>query len=213
VSNYFSWQHAILKSKLEPTTKHVCLTIGCHMAQDGSGCFPSYNLIAEETGLSRRCVIEHVRKAADAGYLEVDNRMRENGSQSSNIYRPCMGGGGEPAALGGVQEDNWGGYPSSLGGGYPAAPLITNHSSNYPLNSVTSKKNGASDGKQSAKGRGQTWEGYIGGSKQAAVASAVLAERVGKKGMAGRGSDPFAGIGEGSLLGSVRDMAGLEGGK
>jgi hypothetical protein len=31
---YFNWQEAILKSKLEPTTKLVCHTICCHMAAD-----------------------------------------------------------------------------------------------------------------------------------------------------------------------------------
>ena len=80
MSRYFSWQHAIIKSQLEPTTRHVCLTIGCHMAADGSGCFPSYQHIADETGLSRRSVIEHVAKAAEAGYLAVDSRQRDNGS-------------------------------------------------------------------------------------------------------------------------------------
>ncbi|WP_081761404.1 helix-turn-helix domain-containing protein [Methylopila sp. 73B] len=90
MSAFFSWQHAILKSSLEATTKHVCLTIGCHMAADGSGCWPSYSTIETESGLSRSTVILHVKKAAEAGYLAVDQRSRENGSASSNLYQPRM---------------------------------------------------------------------------------------------------------------------------
>ncbi|RWE44208.1 MAG: helix-turn-helix domain-containing protein [Mesorhizobium sp.] len=129
MSRYFSWQHAIIKSQLEPTTRHVCLTIGCHMAADGSGCFPSYQHIADETGLSRRSVIEHVAKAAEAGYLAVDARQRDNGSATSNIYYPTMPGGGERAALGSE--------PASPGGSEPGSPLLTDHSSNRPDNSLS----------------------------------------------------------------------------
>src|SRR4051794_2126898 len=87
---YFSWQQAILKSKLQPTTKLVCHTIGCHMAADGSGCFPSYGLIADESGLNRSTVIRHVAKTVDAGFLKVTGRLDEEGDQTSNLYRPVM---------------------------------------------------------------------------------------------------------------------------
>jgi hypothetical protein len=110
MSAFFSWQQAILKSSLEPTTRLVCLTIGCHMALDGSGCFPSYAKIADESGLGRRTVIDHVQKAVDAGYLTLEHRERENGSSTSNLYQPTMPvvqelhQGGATAALGVVQE-------------------------------------------------------------------------------------------------------------
>lgn len=97
------------------------------MALDGSGCFPSYNHIAEECGLTRRSVIEHVGKAADRGYLAVDLRRRENGTSTSNLYRPTMPGGGEPSSLG---SD-----PSSPGGGEPSSPHLSTHSSNTTSNS------------------------------------------------------------------------------
>ncbi len=87
---FFSWQHAILQSSLPPTVKHVCLTIGCHMAMDGTGCFPSYATVAEETGLTRRCVIKAVQVAEEFGYLEIQGRNRENGSYTSNVYKPVM---------------------------------------------------------------------------------------------------------------------------
>ncbi|MGR9413689.1 helix-turn-helix domain-containing protein [Rhizobium leguminosarum] len=108
---FFSWQHAIRSSKLESTTKLVCYTIWSHMASDGTGCFPSYALIADESGLGRSTVILHVQKAADAGFLIIDNRERENGSATSNMYRPSMpevvqhlDGGSPIAGLGVVQQ-------------------------------------------------------------------------------------------------------------
>jgi hypothetical protein len=108
---YFSWQQAVLKSEMEPTTRLVCLTIGCHMAMDGTGCFPSYALIAQESGLSRRTVIDHVQAAVVHGYLRLEHRERENGSSTSNLYQPVMPDvvqelhpGSAPAAPGVVQE-------------------------------------------------------------------------------------------------------------
>lgn len=115
---YFSWQHAIQKAKIEPTTKLVCYTIATHMANDGSGCFPSYQQIADESGLGRRTVIYHVELAVKAGLLEVEGRERDNGSHSSNLYKPNMPtGGSAPAAPPSA--------PAALGGSAPAAPLIT----------------------------------------------------------------------------------------
>lgn len=143
---FFSWQHAIRSSKLESTTKLVCYTIWSHMASDGTGCFPSYALIAEESGLSRRSVIEHVQKAASAGFLQVDSRQRDNGSATSNLYRPTMPGS-EPAALGGER--------GSLGGGEPAAPLLTDHLSNNPTNTPQPPK-----GAEAVEGFDEFWSAY-----------------------------------------------------
>ena len=124
MSAFFSWQHAIRSSKLESTTKLVCYTIWSHMASDGTGCFPSYNLIAEESGLSKRAVILHVAKAVEAGFLAVEGRLRESGSTSTNLYRPTMPGG--------VHDVHPGGAPDALGEGAPNAPLIRDHLSNNP---------------------------------------------------------------------------------
>src|ERR1700682_5143766 len=111
MSTFFSWPQTILKSEMEPTTKLVCLTIGCHMAMDGTGCFSSYAPIAGESGLGRRTVIDHVQKAVYAGYLRLEHCERENGRSPSNIYQPVMPqvvqdlhAGSAPAALGVVQE-------------------------------------------------------------------------------------------------------------
>ena len=45
-------------------------------------------------GAGGSTVIRHVAKAAEAGYLIVDARERDNGSSSSNIFRSTMPEGG-----------------------------------------------------------------------------------------------------------------------
>lgn len=60
----FRWREAVLNSDLPPTTRHVLLTLGCHMAKDGGDCFPSTRTLARETGRSRRTVEKHLRQVA-----------------------------------------------------------------------------------------------------------------------------------------------------
>ncbi|MGX7703829.1 helix-turn-helix domain-containing protein [Methylobacterium sp. Gmos1] len=115
MNTFFSWQHAVRDSKLEPTTKLVCYTIGLRMAADGTGCFPSYSLIAEESGLSRSTVIDHIGRAERAGYLVKESRDRPNGSATSNIYRPCMPGGGPGNGPGVVRQLDQGSPGAGLG--------------------------------------------------------------------------------------------------
>ena len=48
-----------------PTTRLVLLALSTHMNRHGGSCFPSYELLAEETGLSLRAVKEHMNLAHD----------------------------------------------------------------------------------------------------------------------------------------------------
>lgn len=72
MSVFFSWRTAILKSDLEPTTRHVLLTLSCHMNDAGESCYPSVALLCDETGLSNRAVITHLKKAVESGWIEID---------------------------------------------------------------------------------------------------------------------------------------------
>jgi hypothetical protein len=93
MSAFFSWQHAIRKAQLEPTTKLVLYTIATYMAADGTGCYPSYATIADGTGLGRSTVIAHVNKAIDAGFLTKATRRDDDGEHTSNLYQAVMPGG------------------------------------------------------------------------------------------------------------------------
>jgi hypothetical protein len=67
----WTWRHAIIKSTLPPTTRHVLLTLACHLNDLGEDCFPSTLMLAEETGLSERSVCTHLAVAAERGWFVV----------------------------------------------------------------------------------------------------------------------------------------------
>src|SRR3990167_2974712 len=64
-----SWRGFILKSKLQPTTKHVLLTLACHMNDAGESCYPSIQMLCDETGLSKQTLITHLRIAVESGWI------------------------------------------------------------------------------------------------------------------------------------------------
>lgn len=76
----FTWRSAIA-SKHGPhssITRHVLLTLSLHMNERGESCFPSMDLLAEETALSRRAVVEHLQVAAKAGWIGKRDMRKPN---------------------------------------------------------------------------------------------------------------------------------------
>lgn len=65
----WSWRHAVLKSDLPPTTRHVLLTISCFMNDVGGGCYPTQEQLAQASGLTDRAVRKHIDAAVEAGWL------------------------------------------------------------------------------------------------------------------------------------------------
>lgn len=70
-SRAWTWRHAIIRSSLPATTRHVLLTISCFMNDVGGGCYPTTKQLAEATGLSERAVCTHIANAVAAGWLKV----------------------------------------------------------------------------------------------------------------------------------------------
>lgn len=64
------WRECIISSDLPPTTRHVLLTLSLHMDIWGESCYPTIAQLVYETGLSRSCVITHLARAAELGWLE-----------------------------------------------------------------------------------------------------------------------------------------------
>jgi len=54
-------------------------------AWDGQ-CFPSYQTIADDTGVSRPTAIKYIKKLQKAGLIEVQPRYNRRGDPSSNLY-------------------------------------------------------------------------------------------------------------------------------
>lgn len=86
----WSWRQAILKSKLEATTKLVLLCLSTYMNDHGEGCYPSQERVAEDTSLTKRAVIVHIKKAIDAGWLKKDKRGLRGYRWDANEYRAAM---------------------------------------------------------------------------------------------------------------------------
>ena len=66
----WTWRHAIIKSDLPATTRHVLLTISCFMNELGDGCYPTQEQLAEATGLSDRAVRSHLEVAEQKGWIK-----------------------------------------------------------------------------------------------------------------------------------------------
>lgn len=67
----WTWRHAIINSTLPPTTRHVLLTLSCHVNDCGEDCFPSTKTLARETNLSERSVCTHLELAREQGWFVV----------------------------------------------------------------------------------------------------------------------------------------------
>ena len=95
----FSWRHAILESDLPPTTRHVLLTLSCHMNDVGESCYPTIDTLARETGLSKRAVITHIQSANKLGWIKVGEHGFRGQRWRSHEYSVGM-----PASEGGASS-------------------------------------------------------------------------------------------------------------
>lgn len=67
----WSWRHKILKSGLDPATRHVLLTLACWMNDTSAPCFSSVRNLVAATGLPTDTVRRCLREAVAAGWIEV----------------------------------------------------------------------------------------------------------------------------------------------
>lgn len=86
--NSYTWRAAIIRSDLSPTTRHVLLTLSCHINDAGEPTYPSTLLLSDECGLSERAVITHLKLAASLGWLTVSKHGYAGQGWARNQYRP-----------------------------------------------------------------------------------------------------------------------------
>lgn len=91
----WTWRHAIINSPLPPTTRHVLLTLSCHVNDAGEPAYPSTALLAAETGLSERAVVTHLQSAAALGWLIVQKHGYGGQKWARNQYYPRVPDGFE----------------------------------------------------------------------------------------------------------------------
>lgn len=87
MSTFYTWRQAVIKSQLASTTRHVLLTLGCHMNDMGESCYPSIETLCEETGLSNRAVITHLKLAVEAGFISCDKHGFSGQKWARNEYK------------------------------------------------------------------------------------------------------------------------------
>lgn len=78
---------AMQQKGLKPSTKIVLYWIADHHNGETGECFPSHRRLAELCECSDRDVRRQINKLVEVGLISVENRSRENGSQTSNAYR------------------------------------------------------------------------------------------------------------------------------
>ena len=77
---------SIYSSSLPHRARAVYMYLKDRTNKDGV-CWPSIKTIAREMNLSRATVCRALNDLCNAGLLDKDERWRENGGRTSNIYK------------------------------------------------------------------------------------------------------------------------------
>lgn len=106
----YTWRTALCTSGLEPTTRHVALTLSLYMNERGGSAFPGAERLAHDTGLTDRTVRDHLHKLVKTGWLEIlaagggRNRANEYAARFPEIGNTERDSG-NPAAPNGESDD------------------------------------------------------------------------------------------------------------
>lgn len=82
---WFSCFTSVWGSDLDSESQHIYINLTSHAGRNMRA-WPSYETIARETKLSRRCVVERIKKLIFKNLVVKMPRYRKNGSQTSNMY-------------------------------------------------------------------------------------------------------------------------------
>jgi hypothetical protein len=73
-----------------PSTKKLVLIVLADIANADGVCWPSQAKVADVCGLTRSCVNKHLGELEKAGLIARERRYREDGSETSCVYRLSM---------------------------------------------------------------------------------------------------------------------------
>ena len=80
-----SYFYSLYSSKLPHRARTVYMYLRDRVDQDGK-CYPAIGTIARELKLSRSTVKRAIADLEKSGYLRREQRWRENGGKSSNMF-------------------------------------------------------------------------------------------------------------------------------
>ncbi|PRZ51205.1 Helix-turn-helix domain-containing protein [Paraburkholderia fungorum] len=86
----YTWRHAIINSPLPGQTRHVLLTLSCHVNDAGESAYPSVKTLAREADVSEPTVVKHLRIAKLAGWLIVRKHGYGGQKWARNEYLPAI---------------------------------------------------------------------------------------------------------------------------
>ena len=106
----------------------------CMLANGDNSCYPSQQTISKNTNMSLSKVKDSIKTLKQKGYIKIENRLKENGSNNTNIYVVCEKTDTKVIADTGdsVSDDLPGGVCEDLGGlsdGYNK--YINNNTNNF----------------------------------------------------------------------------------
>jgi hypothetical protein len=73
-------------ARMKPAGLSVYLCLCRHADYDTNDCYPSYATIAKKCGVSRPTVINHSKRLAQLGYIEIEHNFNSNGDNASNTF-------------------------------------------------------------------------------------------------------------------------------
>jgi hypothetical protein len=116
----------LLKSSLPSTTRHVLLTLSCHVNDAGEPCYPAVDQLCTETGLSKRAVLDALKRGKEEGWIEISKHGFAGQKWNRNEYRIAWPDKQERGSEN-LAETEKGGAPRApiFGeGGAPPAPIF-----------------------------------------------------------------------------------------
>jgi hypothetical protein len=84
----WSWQDAIRQAAVPTGTKALCWALSLYMSAVGRGAWPTVETLMSDTGMKRRAIAGHLKRARKAGLLVATRERRLDGTLGYYTYRP-----------------------------------------------------------------------------------------------------------------------------
>lgn len=82
------------QQEVTPAAKKLVLIALANRADEEGYCYPGYKRLAVQCSMARSTVIQHVKALEREGLISISSQQRENGSDTSNLYKLALNGVG-----------------------------------------------------------------------------------------------------------------------
>ena len=69
-----------------PTLRHVLTELSLWMDMEGNNCYPTQELLAQKTGLSRKTINKYLKQAKELKLIEILKHKSKNQKWTNNVY-------------------------------------------------------------------------------------------------------------------------------